>query len=74
MKQDIVIPTGAKVSLTRRNARVWLGDSGEQDHLEIGTAGTVTAQRSPSTVVVDFSETRWVGRPVIVRVAELEEV
>ncbi len=74
MKQDIVIPNGSAVILTRKNARVWLGDTGEQDHLALGTEGVVTEQRSPSTVLVDFSKTRWTGRPVIVRVVELEEL
>lgn len=72
MNQEVVIETGTPVVLTRKNARVWLRDSGELDHLESGTTGIVTGQRSLSTVIVNFPDTRWANRPVIVRVAELE--
>lgn len=67
------LEVGEAVVVTRARARVWLDDDGDMDHLESGTTGVVTERRG-SLTVVDFADTKWAGRPVKVKTAELSRV
>lgn len=64
---------GTPVRVTRKNARVWLDDTGEIDHLPLGETGVITELRG-NLFVVDFTETSWHGRPAKIRVSEVERV
>lgn len=72
MKQTI-LEVGDTVVITRKDARVWLDDDGDMTHLEAGTVGVVSELRG-SLTVVDFKDTKWVGRPVKIKTAELDRV
>ena len=64
---------GNVVAVSRKNARVWLDDDGDMTHLETGTTGVVSELRG-SLTVVDFKDTKWAGRPVKIKTAEIELV
>lgn len=64
---------GDAVVVSRKDARVWLDDDGDMTHLEAGTSGVVSELRG-SLTVVDFRDTKWAGRPVKIKTAEIELV
>lgn len=64
---------GNVIAISRKDARVWLDDDGDMTHLEVGTVGVVTELRG-SLTVVDFRDTKWAGRPVKIKTAELIRV
>ena len=68
-----IFDVGNVVAIARKDARVWLDDDGDMTHLEAGTVGVVTELRG-SLTVVDFRDTKWAGRPVKIKTAELTQV